>query len=151
MSTFVTFIAHLIGSVYIRISVPLLFQLCSGHVGLNLHLFCIHQSESPSCLHCLGITMESVKHVLLDCPQYPKEWHKLRCKLNATSLLFLLSSLVAVLPLQKYVHATGRFKSFFGKIDEDRIQTNAHRNVEIHKAVVQFEALIARNINCNGQ
>jgi hypothetical protein len=79
----------------------ILFQLCSGHIGLNLHRFHIRRSESPSCLHCCGIVVESVRHFLLDCPQYVRERHELRGKLrcNSGSLSFLLSSPIAVLPL----------------------------------------------------
>ena len=44
---------------------------------------------------------------------------------------FLLSSPVAVMPLLKFVHATGRFKMFFGKDKEDKIHTNARHNGEL--------------------
>ena len=37
----------------------ILFQLHSGHVGLDLHLFHIHKAESPACPLCQGITVES--------------------------------------------------------------------------------------------
>ena len=47
------------------------------------------------------------------------------------SLSFLLSSPIAVLPLLKYVHATGRFKTFFGKDKSDKILTNLRRNAEL--------------------
>ena len=48
----------------------LLFQLCSGHIRLNHHLFCICKSKSPACPMCQGITVETVRHFLLDCPHY---------------------------------------------------------------------------------
>jgi len=56
-----------------RRQASLLFQLCTGHIALNHHLFCIHKSETPACPHCRGITVETVKHFLLDCPQYIQE------------------------------------------------------------------------------
>ena len=58
--------------------------------------------------------METVKHFLLDCPFYRRERHELQMKLrrNTFSLSFLLSSPVATKPLLKFVHSTGRFKSF---------------------------------------
>jgi hypothetical protein len=55
---------------------------------------------------------------------------------------FLLNSPVVVLPLLKYVHATGRFKSFFGKDKADRIATNAQRNTELHVGA----ELLVRNV-----
>ena len=111
----------------------LLFQLRSGHIGLNHHLFHIRKSEMPSCPLCQGITVETVKHFLLDCPHYSRERHELRLKLrrNAGSLSFLLNSPVAVLPLLKFVHSTGRFKSIFGKDKADLILTNSRRNAEL--------------------
>jgi hypothetical protein len=59
---------------------------------------------------------------------------------NADSLSFLLSSPVAVLPLLKFVYATGRFKSHFGKNPEDQIQTNTRHNAELRSAAEQFKA-----------
>jgi ribonuclease HI len=134
-----------------RRQASLLFQLRSGHIGLNHHLFRIRRSETPSCPHCRGITVETVKHFLLDCPQYVRERHELRVKLrrNSDSLSFLLSSPVAILPLLKYVHSTGRFKSFFGKNIEDRIPTNARRNAELRSAAERFEATLRNNATHN--
>jgi hypothetical protein len=115
-----------------RSQASILFQLRSGHIGLNQHLFRIRRSETPSCPHCQGITVETVKHFLLDCPQYARQRHELRLKLrrNSDSLPFLLSNPAASLPLLKYMHATGRFKTFFGKDPDNRIQTNAKTNAE---------------------
>jgi hypothetical protein len=106
----------------------ILFQLCTGHISLNHHLFHIRKSESPSCPHCHGITVETVKHFLLDCPHYRREWHTLQCKLrhNAGSLSFLLNNLAAVIPLLKFVHSTGRLETFFGKDNKDKIHTNVN-------------------------
>ena len=38
----------------------IMMQLCTSCIGLNQWLFHIKQLESPSCLHCLGITVETV-------------------------------------------------------------------------------------------
>jgi ribonuclease HI len=134
-----------------RRQASILFQLRSGHIGLNLHLFRIRRSETPSCPNCQGIVVESVRHFLLDCPQYVQERHDLQRKLrrDAGSLPFLLSSPVATLPLLKYVHATGRFKTFFGKNIEDRIHTNSRRNGELRLAAERFEASIGNLNNQN--
>ena len=51
-----------------RRQASLLFQLRSGHIGLNQHLFHIRKSDTPVCPNCQGITVESVKHFLVDWP-----------------------------------------------------------------------------------
>ena len=58
-------------------------------------------SKSLACPKCQGITVETVKHFLIDCPHYRQERHALQRKLsqNTTALSFLLISPVAVLPL----------------------------------------------------
>jgi ribonuclease HI len=98
-----------------RSQASIIMQLRTGHIGLNQHLFRIKKVESPSCPHCRGLTVETVKHFLLDCPFYRRERHELQSKLrrNAHSISFLLSSPVATKPLLKFVHSTGRFKPFF--------------------------------------
>ena len=55
----------------------LVMQLHPGHIGLNQHLFCIKKVKSSLCPHCKGITVEMVKHFLLDCPSYRRERHEL--------------------------------------------------------------------------
>ena len=62
----------------------------------------------------------------------------LKLRRNADSLSFLLSSPVAIKPVLKFVHATGRFKSHFGKNLEDRVPTESRCNAELCK---EFEAL----------
>jgi hypothetical protein len=125
----------------------ILFQLRSGHIVLNHHLFRIRRSETPSCPHCRGIIVDTIRHFLLDCPQYATQRHELCAKLrrNADTLSFLLSSPVAVLPLLKFVHATGRSKSFFGKDVKDRIYTKSRRNAELRAAAERFEDLLHGN------
>ena len=87
----------------------ILFQLHTGHIRLNLHLFCIHRAETTICPNCQGFAVEMVKHFLLECPFYQCGHFMLQRKFHqeADSLTFLLSSPVAVLPLLKYIHATG--------------------------------------------
>jgi hypothetical protein len=114
-----------------RRQASLFTQLRTGHIGLNRHLFRIRKVESPVCPHCRGLTVETVKHVLLDCPFYLRERHILQLKLrrNATSIPFLLSSPVAVKHLLTFIHSTGRFKDYAQS--EDRPMTNARHNAEI--------------------
>jgi hypothetical protein len=109
----------------------LLSQLRTGHIGLNRHLFRIRKVESPVCVHCRGITVETVKHVLLDCPFYRRKHHVLQLKLrrNASSIPFLLSSPDAVKHLLTFIHSTGRLKEY--ALPDDRPMTNALRTAEI--------------------
>jgi ribonuclease HI len=91
----------------------ILTQLRTGHSPLNQHLFRIHRSETPSCPHCQGITVETVKHYLIQCPHYQHERHILRRKLkrSADSLPFLLSNRAAITPLAIYIRSTKRFSN----------------------------------------
>ena len=66
---------------------------------------------------------------------------------NAGSLPFLLNSPVAVMPLLKFVHATGRFKTFFGKEKSDKIHTNARRNGELRLAAEKLESVIRKAVS----
>jgi ribonuclease HI len=86
-------------------------QLRTGHSPLNQHLFRIHRSETPSCPHCLGLTVETVRHYLLQCPHYQHERHTLRRKLKraADSISYLLSNPAATKPLLNFIRATKRF------------------------------------------
>ena len=52
----------------------ILFQLCSGYIGLNQYLFYIHKSDTLVCPNCQSIMVETVKHFLLDCPYYQHKW-----------------------------------------------------------------------------
>ena len=114
-----------------RRQASLLTQLRTGHIGLNRHLFRIRKVESPVCPHCRGLTVETVRHVLLDCLFYVRERHILQLKLrrNASSIPFLLSSPVAVKHLLTFIHSTGRFKEYVQS--DDRPMTNARRNAEL--------------------
>ncbi|KAF5374631.1 hypothetical protein D9615_008911 [Tricholomella constricta] len=89
-------------------------QLRTGHSPLNQHLFRIHRAESPSCPHCLGITVETVRHYLLICPRYQHERHlhlRRNLKRKAESISYLLTSPDALKHLLRFVHATKRFKT----------------------------------------
>ena len=95
-----------------RCQSALIAQLRTGHSQLNQHLFRIRRSETPSCPHCNGITVESVKHYLTQCPHYQHERHHLRRKLRrqADSISFLLSNPAATKPLLAYIKSTKRFQ-----------------------------------------
>jgi ribonuclease HI len=127
---------HLIKNLDCR-QASILFQLHTGHIGLNQHLFRIRRLEMLLCPHCQDTSIKLVKHFLLECPQYAREHHELCRKLwqNSDSISFLLSNPSAILPLLKFVHFTGCFQAHFGKDPINQIQTNARRNVELHSAI----------------
>ena len=127
-----------------RSQASIIMQLYTGHISLNQHLFRIHKVESPSCPHCQGITVETVKHFLLDCLFYRKEGHALRTKLccNMHSLSFLLSSPIATKPLLKNVHSTGCFKLFFEAGNRNQY-TNAKYVSDKHVEGCAFQQWIA--------
>ena len=114
-----------------RRQASLLTQLRTGHIGLNRHLFRIRKVESPVCPHCRGITVETIKHVLLDCPFYQRERHILQLKLrrNASSIPYLLSTPAATKHLLTFIHSTGRFTDY--ALPDDRPMTNARRKAEL--------------------
>ena len=114
-----------------RRQASLLTQLRTGHIGLNKHLFRIRKVESPVCPHCQGLNVESVKHILLDCPFYRRERHALQLKLrrNASSIPFLLGNPAAVKHTLTFARSTGRFKEFEEPVDKP--ETNARRTAEL--------------------
>lgn len=85
------------------------------------------------------------RHFLLDCPFYQHEQHELQMKLrcNMDLLSFLLSSPVATKPLLKFVHATGHFKTHFGKDAEDKILIRALHNAELYRAYKALDKSIS--------
>ncbi|KNZ82106.1 hypothetical protein J132_08289 [Termitomyces sp. J132] len=91
----------------------MLMQFRMGHLPLNLHLFRIRHAESPVCPHCRGLTVESVQHFILECPQYHYERHihlVQPLKRRAESLTYLFSTPNAIKHLLRYTEATKRFK-----------------------------------------
>jgi len=50
-------------------------QLRTGHIPLNKHLHRIKKSASQSCLQCEGDHIETIHHLLFDCPRYARERH----------------------------------------------------------------------------
>lgn len=96
----------------------ILYQLRSGHVPLNKHLFRIGKVESPACHKC-GHAQESVIHFLLQCPAYDEPRNMLTQKLgyHARSLTQLLSTERALPHLFRFLTATGRFTATFGALD----------------------------------
>ncbi|KAG2076466.1 hypothetical protein BDR04DRAFT_951648, partial [Suillus decipiens] len=46
-----------------------LFQLCTGHIVLGKHLFCIAKTPMATCQEC-QLHKESIHHFLLVCQKY---------------------------------------------------------------------------------
>ena len=128
-----------------------LFLLCTGHISLNHYLFHICKTESPACPRCQGITVETVKHFLLNCPHYRQQQHVLQRKLchNMSSLSFLLNSPVAVKPLLKYIYSTRQLKHLFSKDKDDKIETNAHHNGELRTAGEWLKLSVRQAVTSN--
>lgn len=47
----------------------ILTQARTGKISLEAYLYNIGRADTPYCSHCPG-TRETVRHVLIDCPQY---------------------------------------------------------------------------------
>ncbi|KZP03328.1 hypothetical protein FIBSPDRAFT_769115, partial [Athelia psychrophila] len=88
-------------------------QFRTNHVPLNQTLFRIGRAESPACTMCGGITVETIRHFILDCPHHEHARHELCNKLgrNAGESPFLLSDSSGVKEFLRYLHATKRFKA----------------------------------------
>ncbi|EJD43444.1 hypothetical protein AURDEDRAFT_66433, partial [Auricularia subglabra TFB-10046 SS5] len=86
-------------------------QLRMGHAPLNRHLHRIKRHDHPTCDAC-GTAPESVRHFLLECPQYRLQRERMRHSLGRgyERLDALLSTTTGIAAVLKYTAATGRFK-----------------------------------------
>ncbi|KZP23229.1 hypothetical protein FIBSPDRAFT_672798, partial [Athelia psychrophila] len=73
-------------------------------------LFRIKRVDSPACPHCGGITVETIRHYILDCPHYALARHTLRSDLGrkASEIPYLLGKPDGIKAFLKYVNATRR-------------------------------------------
>ncbi|KZP02698.1 hypothetical protein FIBSPDRAFT_770279, partial [Athelia psychrophila] len=76
-------------------------------------LFRIGRVESPACTMCGGITVETIRHFILDCPHHEHARHELRSKLGrkAGEIPFLLRDSSGVKEFLRYIHTTKRSKA----------------------------------------
>ncbi|KZP26417.1 hypothetical protein FIBSPDRAFT_732236, partial [Athelia psychrophila] len=95
-----------------RKQAAIITQFRTNHTPLNHTLFRIKRAESPACPHCGGITVESIRHFILDCPYYDLPRHQLRRDLGrkAGEIPYLLGEKEGIKAFLRYVHATQRFK-----------------------------------------
>lgn len=90
-------------------------QLRTGFSFLNAHRFKSHLVDSPSCPSC-GASFETRAHYLLDCPAWEPFRQPLHdaCKpiglFGSLHLTPLLSHPALLIPVGKFVEATGRFE-----------------------------------------
>ena len=86
----------------------LMFQLRSGHIGLNKHLHHIKCANRPDCPSCNDGSVETIQHYLFECHHYHQEQHLIQRSLchNASNKAYLLANPDASLLLLKYVHTT---------------------------------------------
>lgn len=87
-----------------------IFQICSGHVPLNVYLHQFKRKESAQCLAC-GAQKETLQHFLLECPAYTHERRKLKQKKGELEAKFaeLIISKKRTTALAHYIQATRRF------------------------------------------
>ena len=100
-----------------RKQAALLFQLRTGHVGLNKHLHIITRADSPLCAACEEAP-ETVQHYLLYCPAYATARYRIFYEYGATALTLcaLLNTKRLLRPLFKYIHDTRRFREQLGDV-----------------------------------
>ncbi|KZP06927.1 hypothetical protein FIBSPDRAFT_763621, partial [Athelia psychrophila] len=98
---------------YSRSQAAIIAQFRTNHTPLNQTLFRIKRAESPACPHCSGITVETIRHYILDCPHYALARRELRNKLGrkAGEIPFLLGDKTGIKEFLRYVGATHRFKT----------------------------------------
>ena len=100
-----------------RKQAALLFQLRTGNVGLNKHLYTITRADSPLCAACEEAP-ETVQHYLLYCPAYATARYRIFYEYGATALTLcaLLNTKRLLRPLFKYIHDTRRFREQLGDV-----------------------------------
>ncbi|KAJ7706968.1 hypothetical protein B0H17DRAFT_918546 [Mycena rosella] len=103
-----------------------LFQLCSQHVPLAKHLYCLNKSPSPTC-PCCGSANETVDHFLHFCPTHQAA----RSRLYTTGRLarytkHLLNTLSLLPTLFAYIQESGRFHAIYGDFKKIELPDNAN-------------------------
>ncbi|KAF8551746.1 hypothetical protein OG21DRAFT_1466738, partial [Imleria badia] len=89
----------------------------TGHCPLNSHLHRIKRSPSPHCASCPD-EIETVRHYLLDCPQFARERSLLTRSLRKSTLdiPFLVSDTAATTAVLNFINATKRFHASLGDV-----------------------------------
>jgi hypothetical protein len=114
-----------------RAQASLLFQLRTGHIPLNKYLHRIKRAETDKCPSCVQLTgqpaVETVKHLLFECPAYIPQRHTLETKLgrNSRDLKSIFQNTDHTKALMRYVAHTGRLKQSLRKLDGPPQQSNS--------------------------
>lgn len=101
---------------YPKPQAALIMQLRTGHIALNKHLYAIGKSNTLECPYCnKGKTPQ---HILMNCPRYTHQRHKLRNELGrrANNFTYLLNSTDAVNPVVQFINNSRRLQSTHGMI-----------------------------------
>jgi hypothetical protein len=100
-----------------RRQAAVLMQLRTGAVPLNEHLFKTSCIDTPAC-KC-DMSIETVKHYLIECPLWNKQRRSLYRSLGRRSreVKTLLSNPKVIKDTLRFVAQTGRFKETFGDVN----------------------------------
>jgi ribonuclease HI len=103
----------------IRKHTSLLFQLRTGHIPLNMHLYKIQKAESPICPCCHG-HIETVAHFITRCPAHKAARRTMiqAAGHNAGNLSKLLTEPKFFPHLFRFIGETKRLHTIFGKIPQ---------------------------------
>ena len=95
----------------------LLIQLCTLHIPLAKHLYCIGKAESPIC-PCCWQHKETVYHYISQCPAHHNACTKMLCQASrgASSLKKLFSSVKMLPHLFCFIGQSSRLHSVFGDV-----------------------------------
>ncbi|KAG2068245.1 hypothetical protein BDR04DRAFT_940805, partial [Suillus decipiens] len=77
-----------------------LFQLRTGHIVCNKHLYWILKSPSAKCGNC-NAHIETVHHFLLVCPTFTRQQNTLHLKVG--NIKYLLNNTKAMRAVLKYI------------------------------------------------
>lgn len=103
-----------------RSQMSVITQLRTGHAPLNAHLARISKADSAACPRC-AYRSETVRHFVLDCPEYHEERWALRTRMGrgGDRLSKLLYTKSGMKNLLRFVAQTGRLRTTHGKISTE--------------------------------
>ncbi|KUL82015.1 hypothetical protein ZTR_11391 [Talaromyces verruculosus] len=94
----------------------ILIQIRTERIALEHYLWRINKRPNPYC-RC-GLSGQTVKHVLIECPLYDDErdlmWTRIKGFRRTTDLRVLLNEKKAAVAIAQFVHDTGVLSQFLG-------------------------------------
>lgn len=96
-----------------RKQLSIITQFRTNRLPLNYLLSRINQSGTPLCPYCGGITVETIRHYILDCPHHRHAQHTLESKLGRkpANIAHILSDKSAMKEFLRFIHAMKHFKT----------------------------------------